>query len=81
MHTAEAGAIQKGADFLQAFMMGFEVQDAVALLRLEDLFIDSFMVRKCGVDLMKREGCFLFFLGLCIQEGGEAVCESTKKRF
>jgi hypothetical protein len=29
---------------LQAFMLGFEVQDAVALLRLEDLFIDSFMV-------------------------------------
>ncbi len=28
-------------------MMGFEVQDAVALLRLEDLFIDSFMVRAC----------------------------------
>jgi RNA-binding protein PNO1 len=25
-------------------MLGFEVQDAVALLRLEDLFIDSFMV-------------------------------------
>lgn len=28
----------------QAFMMGFEVQDAVALLRLDDLFVDSFMV-------------------------------------
>ncbi|CAM9797570.1 unnamed protein product [Chrysoparadoxa australica] len=26
-------------------MMGFEVQDAVALLRLEDLFIDSFEVK------------------------------------
>lgn len=38
------GAVQKGADFLTAFMMGFELQDAVALLRLEDLFIDSFMV-------------------------------------
>lgn len=25
-------------------MMGFEVQDAVALLRLDDLFIDSFQV-------------------------------------
>ena len=43
-HTQDIGAIQKGADFLQAFMLGFEVQDAVALLRLEDLFIDSFMV-------------------------------------
>jgi len=43
-HTTDLSAIQKGADFLQAFMMGFELQDAVALLRLEDLFIDSFMV-------------------------------------
>ena len=25
-------------------MMGFEVQDAVALLRLDDLYIDSFQV-------------------------------------
>ena len=42
--TEDPGAIQKGQDFVEAFMMGFEVQDAVALLRLEDLYIDSFMV-------------------------------------
>lgn len=43
-HTADTGAIQKGADFVSAFMMGFEVQDAVALLRLDDLFVESFQV-------------------------------------
>jgi RNA-binding protein PNO1 len=43
-HTDDAGALQKGCDFLQAFMMGFEVQDAVALLRLDDLYIDSFVI-------------------------------------
>ena len=42
--TEDPGAIQKGQDFIEAYMMGFEVQDAVALLRLEDLYIDSFMV-------------------------------------
>ena len=42
--TEDPGAIQKGQDFIEAFMMGFEVQDAVALLRLDDLYIDSFMV-------------------------------------
>lgn len=57
-HTSEAGAIQKGADFLQAFMMGFEVQDAVALLRLEDLFIDSFMVRPLVVSRVVGGSCF-----------------------
>ena len=43
--TEDASAVQKGADFVQAFMMGFEVQDAVALLRLDDLYIDSFEVK------------------------------------
>ena len=42
--TQDSGAIQKGQDFVEAFLMGFELQDAVALLRLEDLFIDTFMV-------------------------------------
>lgn len=42
--TEDSGAIQKGQDYLEAFMMGFEVQDALALLRLEDIFIDSFQV-------------------------------------
>ena len=42
--TDDPGSIQKGQDFIEAFMMGFEVQDAVAMLRLDDLFIDSFLV-------------------------------------
>lgn len=42
--TDDPGSIQKAQDFLEAFMMGFEIQDAVALLRMDDLFIDSFMV-------------------------------------
>ena len=42
--TVDSGAIQKGADFLETYMMGFEVQDAVAMLRLDDLYVDSFMV-------------------------------------
>ena len=42
--TIDTGAIQKGQDFVEAFMMGFEIQDAIAMLRLDDIFIDSFMV-------------------------------------
>ncbi|CAM9783379.1 unnamed protein product, partial [Sphacelaria rigidula] len=44
-HTEDASALQKTADFVQAFMLGFEVQDAVALLRLDDLYVDSFQVQ------------------------------------
>jgi len=43
-HTIDSGALQKGADFVSAFFLGFEVQDAVALLRLDDLYIESFQV-------------------------------------
>ncbi|GMI51902.1 hypothetical protein TeGR_g484 [Tetraparma gracilis] len=42
--TLDGGAVQKGADFVSCFMMGFEVADAVALLRLDDLYVDSFQV-------------------------------------
>merc|ERR1711881_466273 len=44
-HTDDIGSLQKAADFVKAFMLGFEVQDAIAMLRLDDLFIESFQVK------------------------------------
>ena len=43
--TSPGAAIQKGADFLTAFTLGFDLDDAIALLRLDDLYIQSFEVR------------------------------------
>jgi len=44
-NTEDIGALQKAADYFKAFMLGFDQSDAVALLRLDDLFIESFEVK------------------------------------
>lgn len=43
--TTDASSVQRAADFVHAFILGFEVQDAIALLRLDDLYIESFEVK------------------------------------
>ncbi|KAF2222184.1 KH domain-containing protein [Elsinoe ampelina] len=44
-HTDDTGALQKGADFITAFCLGFDVDDAIALLRLDDLYIETFEIK------------------------------------
>ncbi|CAJ1960226.1 unnamed protein product [Sphenostylis stenocarpa] len=43
--TPDISNLQKCADFVHAFTLGFDVIDAIALLRLDELYIESFEIK------------------------------------
>eukprot|EP00271_Cylindrocystis_brebissonii_P012997 TRINITY_DN32535_c0_g1_i1.p1 TRINITY_DN32535_c0_g1~~TRINITY_DN32535_c0_g1_i1.p1 ORF type:complete len:242 (-),score=30.52 TRINITY_DN32535_c0_g1_i1:234-959(-) len=43
--TPDVGGLQRSADFVTAYLLGFSIPDAIALLRLEDLYVESFEIK------------------------------------
>ena len=51
--TPHVSNLQKCADFVHAFILGFDVTSALALLSLDDLYVDSFEIK--DVKTLNRE--------------------------
>lgn len=42
--TTDLQHLQKGVDFVSAFVKGFALQDALAIVRIDGIFVESFHV-------------------------------------
>ena len=43
--TEDRASIQRTVNFLKSFMLGFSLEDSIAMLRLDDLFLDTFQIK------------------------------------
>ena len=60
--TIDAGAIERGSEFVKAVTIGFSVKDSLSLLRLDNIFLKSFDI----TGLSAHPGPLLArLLGLC----------------
>ncbi|KAG5517824.1 hypothetical protein PMAC_000278 [Pneumocystis sp. 'macacae'] len=45
VYTEMPESLQKGADFIKAFAIGFDVNDAITMIRLDDIYLDTFEIK------------------------------------
>ncbi|CAN6997430.1 unnamed protein product [Brassica rapa subsp. trilocularis] len=79
--TPDISNLQKSADFVHAFMLGFDIPDVISLLRVDELYVESIEIK---LDVKTLKGKHLpRAIGRLSGKGGKtkfAIENSTKTR-
>ncbi len=78
--TINTSAMQRSEDFLKAYMCGFDISDSIALLRLEDLYFETFEIK--DVKSLKGDHLSRCIGRICGEKGKtkNAIENSTRTR-
>jgi RNA-binding protein PNO1 len=78
--TTSTSAMQKSEDFLKSFLCGFDLGDSIALLRLEDLYFETFDIK--DVKALKGDHLARCIGRICGEKGKtkHAIENSTRTR-
>ena len=78
--TINTSAMQRSEDFLKSYMCGFDISDAIALLRLEDLYFETFEIK--DVKSLKGDHLSRCIGRICGEKGKtkNAIENSTRTR-
>lgn len=78
--TEDKNNLQKGSDYIKAYLLGFSMEDAQAMLRIEDLYIESFQIQ--DVKTLKGDHLSRCIGRICGSNGSTkyAIENATKTR-
>ncbi|GAW82392.1 hypothetical protein, conserved [Plasmodium gonderi] len=78
--TQDKNNLQKSSDYIKAYLLGFSIEDSLALLRIDDLYIESFQVK--DVKILKGDHLSRCIGRICGSNGATkyAIENATKTR-